>query len=163
MSSTHYRQQKVGRNFETAVRRSLMTRTALAKKLGVHQSSFTYWYKRGVTEPYAQKTADILGINVHDILSTHSRKSWKTGKSKMIQGVGKELCGDLFEVRADNDFPIASIHPVTEYDRQLKTRTNPEPRSVNIELLTMVAQMRLSAQQEATLHTLALTFLGEES
>jgi hypothetical protein len=40
---------------------------------------------------------------------------------------------------------------------------DPEPRTVNIELLAMVANMRLSAQQETTLHSLALTFLGEES
>lgn len=147
MSSTHYRQQKVGRNFETAVRRSLMTRTALAKKLGVHQSSFSYWYKRGVTEPYAQKTADILNIDVNDIMSTHKRKTKKP--SIYITKPLTEGEKTLFDV----DMPGPEL---------LKSLL-PEPRTVNIELLTMVAQMRLSAQQEATLHTLALTFLGEES
>lgn len=147
MSSTHYRQQKVGRNFETAVRRSLMTRTALAKKLGVHQSSFSYWYKRGVTEPYAQKTADILNIDVNDIMSTHKRKTKKP--SIYITKPLTEGEKTLFDV----DMPGPEL---------LKSLL-PEPRSVNIELLAIVAKMRLSAQQEATLHSLALTFLGEES
>jgi len=147
MSSTHYRQQKVGRNFETAVRRSLMTRTALAKKLGVHQSSFSYWYKRGVTEPYAQKTADILNIDVNDIMSTHKRKA-KTPSIYITKPL-TEGEKTLFDV----DMPGPEL---------LKSLL-PEPRSVNIELLAIVAKMRLSAQQEATLHSLALTFLGEES
>ena len=153
MSSTHYRQQKVGRNFETAIRKSIMTRTAIAKKLGVHQSSFTYWYKRGVTADYANQVADLLDLDVKDIMSTHKRKAWKSSKSNMIQGIGKELGAEVFEVRADKGFPIANIQPVTD----------PEPRAVNIELLTLIAKMRLSAQQEATLLSLALTFLGEES
>lgn len=125
MPSLNVRQQKVGRNFESAIRSSGLTRTELADQLGVHQSAFTYWYKRGVTKPHAQKTADILGIDVNEIMSTHKRKSKK------------------FLIHANLN--------------------HPEPRTVNIELLTIVASMRLSAQQEATLHSLALTFLSEES
>lgn len=148
MSSTHYRQQKVGRNFETAVRRSLMTRTALAKKLGVHQSSFSYWYKRGVTEPYAQKTADILNIDVNDIMSTHKRKA----KTPSIY-ITKPLTEGEKAIFADVDMP----------NSELKHKPLYEQRTVNIELLSMVANMRLSAQQETTLLSVAHTFLGEES
>lgn len=130
MPSLNVRQQKVGRNFESAIRSSGLTRTALAEQLGVHQSSFAYWYKRGVTKPHAQKTADILGIDVNEIMSTHKRKSKKF------------LIDELRESKANLN--------------------QTEPRAVNIELLTIIAKMRLSAQQEATLLSLALTFLGEE-
>jgi len=148
MPSSNYRQQKVGRNFETAIANADITRTALAEQLGVHQSSFTYWYKRGVTADYANQVADLLDLDVKDIMSRQTRKSWKRSKSKMAKSVG-----EIFEVRADKSFPITKIQPPTD----------PEPRTVNIELLTLIAKMRLSAQQEATLHSLALTFLGEES
>ena len=131
MPSTNYRQQKVGRNFETAIANADITRTALAEQLGVHQSSFTYWYKRGVTADYANQVADLLDLDVKDIMSKHKRKP--------------------------NKFFIDEL-------RQSKVKLNySEPRTVNIELLAMVANMRLSAQQETTLHSLALTFLGEES
>lgn len=131
MPSLNVRQQKVGRNFESAIRSSGLTRTSIADQLGVHQSTFTYWYKRGVTKPYAQKTADILNIDVNEIMSTHKRKPKK-----------------LF---------------VDELRESKVKLPRPEPRTVNMELLAIVAKMRLSAQQEATLHSLALTFLGEES
>ena len=154
MPSTNYRQQKVGRNFETAIANADITRTALAEQLGVHQSSFTYWYKRGVTADYANQVADLLDLDVKDIMSKQTRKSWKHSKSKMVKSIGKEIgIMEIFEVRADKSFPITKIQPPTD----------PEPRTVNIELLAMVANMRLSAQQETTLHSLALTFLGEES
>lgn len=153
MPSSNYRQQKVGRNFETAIANADITRAELAEILGIHQTSFTYWYKRGVTADYANQVADLLDLDVKDIMSTQKRKSWKHNKNKMMKGVGKELGAEVFEVRADKGFPIANIQPVTD----------PEPRTVNIELLTIIAKMRLSAQQEATLHSLALTFLGEES
>jgi uncharacterized HAD superfamily protein len=131
MPSTNYRQQKVGRNFKTAIANADITRTALAEQLGVHQSSFTYWYKRGVTADYANQVADLLDLDVKDIMSKHKRKP--------------------------NKFFIDEL-------RQSKVKLNySEPRTVNIELLAMVANMRLSAQQETTLHSLALTFLGEES
>lgn len=131
MPSLNVRQQKVGRNFESAIRSSGLTRTSIADQLGVHQSTFAYWYKRGVTKPYAQKTADILNIDVNEIMSTHKRKPKK-----------------LF---------------VDELRESKVKLPRPEPRTVNMELLAIVAKMRLSAQQEATLHSLALTFLGEES
>jgi len=130
MPSSHkYRQQKVGRNFKTAIANADITRTALAEQLGVHQSSFTYWYKRGVTSYYANQVADLLDLDVKDIMSKHKRKP--------------------------NKFFIDEL-------RESKVKLNySEPRTVNIELLAMVANMRLSAQQETTLHSLALTFLGE--
>ena len=130
MPSTNYRQQKVGRNFETAIANAEITRTALAEQLGVHQSSFTYWYKRGVTADYANQVADLLDLDVKDIMSKHKRKP--------------------------NKFFIDEL-------RESKVKLNySEQRTVNIELLAIVANMRLSAQQETTLHSLALTFLGEE-
>jgi uncharacterized HAD superfamily protein len=130
MPSTNYRQQKVGRNFETAIANADITRTALAEQLGVHQSSFTYWYKRGVTADYANQVADLLDLDVKDIMSKHKRKP--------------------------NKFFIDEL-------RESKVKLNySEQRTVNIELLAIIANMRLSAQQEATLHSLALTFLGEE-
>lgn len=147
MSSTHYRQQKVGRNFETAVRKSLMTRTALAKKLGVHQSSFSYWYKRGVTADYANQVADLLDLDVKDIMSTHKRKA----KKPSIY-ITKPLTEGEKAIFADIDMP----------NPELLKSLLPEQRTVNIELLSMVANMRLSAQQEATLLSVAHTFLGEE-
>ena len=130
MPSSNYRQQKVGRNFETAIANADITRTALAEQLGVHQSSFTYWYKRGVTADYANQVADLLDLDVKDIMSKHKRKP--------------------------NKFFIDEL-------RESKVKLNySEQRTVNIELLAIVANMRLSAQQETTLHSLALTFLGEE-
>ena len=124
MPSLNVRQHKVGKTFESAIRSSGLTRTHIANELGVCSSTFSYWYKRGVSKTYAQKTADILDIDVKAILNTHRRP-----RRKYMQAVTNDL----------------------------------EPRTVNIELLTIVAKMRLSAQQEATLHSLALTFLGEES
>jgi len=130
MPSTNYRQQKVGRNFETAIANADITRTALAEQLGVHQSSFTYWYKRGVTADYAKQVANLLDLDVKDIMSKHKRKP--------------------------NKFFIDEL-------RESKVKLNySEQRTVNIELLAIFANMRLSAQQETTLHSLALTFLGEE-
>jgi hypothetical protein len=131
MPSTNYRQQKVGRNFETAIANADITRAELAEMLGVHQTSFTYWYKRGVTADYAKQVADLLDLDVNEIMSTHKRKPKK-----------------LF---------------VDELRESKVKLPRPEPRTVNMELLAIVAKMRLSAQQEATLHSLALTFLGEES
>ena len=96
----------------------------------MHQSSFTYWYKRGVTADYANQVADLLDLDVKDIMSKHKRKP--------------------------NKFFIDEL-------RESKVKLNySEQRTVNIELLAIVANMRLSAQQETTLHSLALTFLGEE-
>lgn len=140
-SLNHYRQQKVGKNFETAIRNSAMLRTTLAKKLGVHQSSFGYWYKRGVTPRYAYQVADLLNLDVNDIMSTQKRKS-RTPRRTLLRdaGLGKnEMIDEI----------------VKEIEEELRT--------VNIELLTMVANMRLSAQQETALLSVALTFLSEES
>lgn len=137
MPSTNYRQQKVGKNFETAIANADISRIQLADLLGIHQTSFTYWYKRGVTPEYANQVADLLDLNVEDIMSKQKRKSWKHNKLKMKPLLVEEL--------------------------RESPKANPEPRTVNIELLAMVANMRLSTQQEATLHSLALTFLGEES
>ena len=140
-SLNHYRQQKVGKNFETAIHNSAMLRTTLAKKLGVHQSSFGYWYKRGVTPRYAYQVADLLNLDVNDIMSTQKRKS-RTPRRTLLRdaGLGKnEMIDEI----------------VKEIEEELRT--------VNIELLTMVANMRLSAQQETALLSVALTFLSEES
>ena len=138
MPSTNYRQQKVGRNFETAIANADITRAELAEMLGVHQTSFTYWYKRGVTADYAKQVADLLDLDVKTIQSKQIRSPRRTpfravdeGKSEMIDEIVKEIEKEL--------------------------------RTVNMELLAIVANMRLSAQQEATLLSLAHTFLGEES
>lgn len=136
MPSTNYRQRKVGKNFETAIANADITRVELADILGIHQSSFTYWYKRGVTADYANQVADLLELDV------------KTIQSKQIRSPSKHT------KTVDNIIKVVNGQPMFR---------NPEPRSVNIELLTMVANMRLSTQQETTLHSLALTFLGEES
>ena len=131
MPSVNIRQHKVGKNFESAIRSSGLTRTHIANEIGVCSSTFSYWYKRGVSKTYAQKTADILNIDVNKIMSTPKRRP------------KKYLVDELRESK------VKLPHP--------------EPRTVNMELLAIVANMRLSAQQEATLHSLALTFLGEES
>jgi len=138
MPSTNYRQHKVGKNFEAAIANAPITRTELADLLGIHSTSLTYWYKRGVTADYAEQVADLLELDVKTIQSKQIRSPRRTflrpvpeGKSEMIDEIVKELEEEL--------------------------------RTVNIELLAMVANMRLSTQQEATLHSLALTFLGEES
>ena len=138
MPSTNYRQHKVGKTFENAIARAPITRTELADLLGIHATSLTYWYKRGVTADYAKQVADLLELDVKTIQSKQIRSPRRTflravpeGKSEMIDEIVKELEEEL--------------------------------RTVNIELLAIVANMRLSTQQEATLHSLALTFLGEES
>ena len=144
-SLNHYRQQKVGKNFETAIRNSAMLRTTLAKKLGVHQSSFGYWYKRGVTPRYAYQVADLLNLDVNDIMSTQKRKS-RTPHRTFLRDADKGKKFFIDELRESK----ANLNQT-------------EPRTVNIELLTMVANMRLSAQQETALLSVALTFLSEES
>ena len=138
MPSTNYRQHKVGKTFEDAIARAPITRTELADLLGIHATSLTYWYKRGVTADYANQVADLLELDVKTIQSKQIRSPRRTlfravdeGKSEMIDEIVKELEEEL--------------------------------RTVNIELLAIIANMRLTAQQEATLHSLALTFLGEES
>ena len=138
MPSTNYRQHKVGKTFEDAIARAPITRTELADLLGIHATSLTYWYKRGVTANYANQVADLLELDVKTIQSKQIRSPRRTlfravdeGKSEMIDEIVKELEEEL--------------------------------RTVNIELLAIIANMRLTAQQEATLHSLALTFLGEES
>jgi 7-cyano-7-deazaguanine synthase in queuosine biosynthesis len=136
MPSTNYRQHKVGKNFETAIANAPITRTELADLLGIHSTSLTYWYKRGVTADYANQVAELLDLDVKTIQSRQIRSPRKHTKT------------------VDNIIKVVNGQPMFR---------NPEPRTVNIELLAMVANMRLSAQQETTLHSLALTFLGEES
>ena len=136
MPSTNYRQHKVGKNFETAIANAPITRTELADLLGIHSTSLTYWYKRGVTADYANQVAELLDLDVKTIQSRQIRSPRKHTKT------------------VDNIIKVVNGQPMFK---------NPEPRTVNIELLAMVANMRLSAQQETTLHSLALTFLGEES
>lgn len=119
MSSTHYRQQKVGLNFEHALRNADVSRTEIAEMLGVHQSSFTYWYKRGVTKKYATSVAELLDVDVKTIASKARPK------------------------------PTLTIVP--------------EQRTVNLELLALIANTRLSVPQEKVLHQLAHTFLGDKS
>lgn len=131
MPSTNYRQQKVGKNFENAVAKAEMTRTALADLVGVHQSSFSYWYKRGVTTRYANAVAEVLDLDVKTILN----------KAQMGRRKTKPLA------------------PTTT---KIAFELSPQ-RTVNLELLGLIANMRLSVQQEDTLQSLALTFLGEES
>ena len=136
MPSTNYRHHKVGKNFETAIANAPITRTELADLLGIHSTSLTYWYKRGVTADYANQVAELLDLDVKTIQSRQIRSPRKHTKT------------------VDNIIKVVNGQPMFR---------NPEPRTVNIELLAMVANMRLSAQQETTLHSLALTFLGEES
>ena len=136
MPSTNYRQHKVGKNFEAAIANAPITRTELADLLGIHSTSLTYWYKRGVTADYANQVAELLDLDVKTIQSKQIRSPRKHTKT------------------VDNIIKVVNGQPMFK---------NPEPRTVNIELLAMVANMRLSTQQEATLHSLALTFLGEES
>ena len=136
MPSTNYRQHKVGKNFETAIANAPITRTELADLLGIHSTSLTYWYKRGVTADYANQVADLLDLDVKTIQSRQIRSPRKHTKT------------------VDNIIKVVNGQPMFR---------NPEPRTVNIELLAMDANMRLSTQQETTLHSLALTFLGEES
>lgn len=136
MPSTNYRQHKVGKNFETAIANAPITRTELADLLGIHSTSLTYWYKRGVTADYANQVAELLDLDVKTIQSKQIRSPRKHTKT------------------VDDIIKVVNGQPMFR---------NPEPRTVNIELLAMVANMRLSTQQEATLHSLALTFLGEES
>ena len=136
MPSTNYRQHKVGKNFEAAIANAPITRTELADLLGIHSTSLTYWYKRGVTADYANQVAELLDLDVKTIQSKQIRSPRKHTKT------------------VDDIIKVVNGQPMFR---------NPEPRTVNIELLAMVANMRLSAQQEATLQSLALTFLGEES
>lgn len=136
MPSTNYRQHKVGKNFEAAIANAPITRTELADLLGIHSTSLTYWYKRGVTADYANQVAELLDLDVKTIQSKQIRSPRKHTKT------------------VDDIIKVVNGQPMFR---------NPEPRTVNIELLAMVANMRLSTQQEATLHSLALTFLGEES
>ena len=136
MPSTNYRQHKVGKNFEAAIANAPITRTELADLLGIHSTSLTYWYKRGVTADYANQVAELLDLDVKTIQSKQIRSPRKHTKT------------------VDDIIKVVNGQPMFR---------NPEPRTVNIELLAMVANMRLSTQQEATLQSLALTFLGEES
>lgn len=142
MPSTNYRQHKVGKTFEDAIARAPITRTELADLLGIHATSLTYWYKRGVTADYANKVADLLDLDVKTIQSKQIRSPRRTFLRDADKGK-KFLIDELRESKANLN--------------------QTEPRTVNIELLAIIANMRLTAQQEATLHSLALTFLGEES
>ena len=118
-STNKYRQVSVGRNFEHALRNADVSRAWIAEALGVHQSSFTYWYKRGVTKKYATSVAELLDVDVKTIASKARPK------------------------------PTLTIVP--------------EQRTVNLELLALIANTRLSVPQEKVLHQLAHTFLGDKS
>lgn len=119
MSSNHYRQQKVGLNFQQALRNSGVKRSEVADLLGVDPSSFSYWYKRGVTKKYALTVAELLDVDIKTIASKARPKS----TLKIV----------------------------------------PEQRTVNLELLALIANTRLSVPQEKVLHQLAHTFLGDKS
>lgn len=185
MPSSHkYRQQKAGKAFEKAVRNAPISQGALAELLGIHQSTFSYWYRRGVTKKHAYQVADLLDIDANTITNTYrtivrnknkaekrelrklqnqklQAKQRALDKPKTINtaaliaphAIGKSPCVKRTESQENNGY-------INEYSALIANR---EPRTVNIELLAMVANMRLSAQQETTLHSLALTFLGEES
>lgn len=160
MPSPTYRQQKVGRNFEDAVRRSPMRGTAIAKKLGVHQSNLTYWYKRGVTHHYAKQAADLLFVDVKTIKNIHKRTIRKNAvtNGRIDLTIGKNTA-DAVTINKN----AVTIDNTTQMVNQQSLFPTPPPRTVNVELLQLVANMRLSVRQEATLLSLALTFLGEES
>ena len=133
-STNKYRQVSVGRNFEHALRNSGVKRTEVANLLGVHQSSFTYWYKRGVTKKYATSVAELLDVDVKTIAS-----------------------------RVKTNRPYAHNHILTKPSAKPTLTIVPEPRTVNLELLTLIANTRLSVPQEKVLHQLAHTFLGDKS
>jgi DNA topoisomerase VI subunit B len=124
-SSTLLRQTKVGRNLKEAVENSPMLQRDLAKKVGVHQSSFSYWYRTGVTHPYAQKVSEILDIDPKTI-----RKKLTYKRQRVV----------------------------------VKPRAaKPAPRSVNLELLSIIANKKLTKDQEDSLHLLADAFVEQNN
>jgi hypothetical protein len=171
MPSTTYRQQKVGRTFENAVRKADISRQELADLLGVHQSSFTYWYKRGVTTPYAKTVAELLDLDVKTILSKVQMGRRKKASRDLRQKNGfvndySELITKPRAIKTEPFTPTTSIArnaiSATTNSSGIAFELSPQ-RTVNIDLLGLVANMRLSVQQEDTLQSLALTFLGEKA
>ena len=168
MPSTTYRQQKVGRTFENAVRKADISRQELADLLGVHQSSFNYWYKRGVTTPYANTVAELLDLDVKTILSKVQmgrRKKLPQQKNGFVNDYSN-LINKPRAIKTEPFTPTTSIArnaiSATTNSSGIAFELSPQ-RTVNIDLLGLVANMRLSVQQEDTLQSLALTFLGEKA
>lgn len=124
-SSTLLRQTKVGRNLKDAVENSPMLQRDLAKKVGVHQSSFSYWYRTGVTHPYVQKVSEVLDIDPKTICKKHTSRR----------------------------------RPAAAKPRAAK----PAPRSVNLELLSIIANKQLTKDQEDSLHLLADAFVEQNN
>jgi len=168
MPSTNYRQQKVGRTFENAVRKADISRQELANLLGVHQSSFTYWYKRGVTTQYANTVAELLDLDVKTILS-----KVQMGRRKKLPQQKNGFVNDYSElITKPRAMQMKQLTPTTSIAKNaISATTNSSgiafelspQRTVNIDLLGLIANMRLSVQQEDTLQSLALTFLGEKA
>ena len=115
------RQLTVGHNFRHALKNSPWSRKELAQHVGLCQSAFTYWSRRGVSPIHVAQIARALDVEPEYISNTHGR----------------------------------NIQP--------RKTTVPQPRTVNLELLQLVAEKRLSTIQEEIILSLATNLLQEQA
>ena len=156
---------------------SNFTRSEFAGILGVHASTVSYWYTRGVTKNHAKHAAELLAVNVKTILSRAkkgrpvgtTRKSIPTTVLKnpiRVAPVISKMTPIRGHYYSGIDNLYAKFQARTDYDTLIDNRQakkDSEPRTVNIDLLALIANQRLSAHQESALYSLALALLGEKA
>jgi DNA-binding Xre family transcriptional regulator len=121
------RQLTVGHNFRDALKSSPWSRKELAQHVGLDQSTFTYWSRRGVSPIHVTQVARALDVEPEHILNNKGRniQSLKTKK--------------------------------------ISEENKPETRSINLELLELIAEKRLSKTQETIILSVANNFLQEQA
>jgi len=125
------RQLTVGHNFRNALKNSPWSRKELAQHVGLCQSAFTYWSRRGVSPIHVAQIARALDVEPEYISNNHGR----------------------------NIQPRKTMHT----HRITSKKTVPQPRTVNLELLQLVAEKRLSTIQEEIILSLATNLLQEQA
>ena len=138
------RQLTVGHNFRDALKNSPWSRKELAQHVGLCQSTFTYWSRRGVSPIHVAQIARALDVEPEYISNNHGRNIQPRKKMHAQRTTGSK-----------------TVNPILT--QAFSGQTKPQPRTVNLELLELVAEKRLSTTQEEIILSLATNLLQEQA
>jgi|TARA_B110000114_G_scaffold68068_1_gene72199 hypothetical protein len=136
MQRDNTKTSRAGLNFRHSLNKSQITQAALADTLKMSTGGIHHWTKFGVPRFKAKSVAALLNADFRKISSKRAPK-----KAVPAAAIAEPMATALVQ--------------------QLKTKHT--PRSINLELLELIAEKRLSKTQETIILSVANNFLQEQA
>ena len=161
MSKNTTKQLPVGKNFQEALKQSVWLQLDIAKELNIAATNLSTWKKTGVPKRHVVTVANLLHVPVARI--RHTRKQYKP-KVNLQSAKRNEIqkAANLMQWMSENDPKPSGDKNLSGFVMANKPQpliTQPTDTCARIQLLTIIADNRLTANMTNTILSLTTTLL----